>query len=158
MGLIFTLGLHSGCRTDPVFQVFQRRAYFFLTSFFFFGDFFFFLGALAWSFLEFLLKIEFSRRASSNFHKTSCFSVKLLQISIKNPLKLVFSSNEEGRKEGRKEERNPALFLKGTGLPLLILTSYPNFADFHKFSCFPGHCHQIFSLFVITACVIFHHF
>ena len=56
----------------------------------FFGLFFcdFFLGALAWSFLEFLLKIKFSRRASSNFHKTSCFSVKLLQISIKNPLKL----------------------------------------------------------------------
>ena len=58
---------------------FKWRAYFFAT---------FFLGALAWSFLEFLLKIKFSRRASSNFHKTSCFSVKLLQISIKNPLKL----------------------------------------------------------------------
>ena len=75
---------------------------------FFFGRLVFFFGALAWSFLEFLLKIEFSRRASSNFHKTSCFSVKLLQISIKNPLKLVFSSNEEGRKEGRKEP--PAVF------------------------------------------------
>ena len=81
----------------------KRKAYVFLTCFFFFLRLVFFFGALAWSFLEFLLKIEFSRKASSNFHKTSCFSVKLLQISIKNPLKLVFSSNEEGRKEGKKE-------------------------------------------------------
>ena len=46
--------------------------FFFLTCFFFWRLVFFF-GALAWSFLEFLLKIELSRRASSNFHKTSCF-------------------------------------------------------------------------------------
>ena len=87
-----------------------RRAYFVFDSFFFWRLVFCFFGALAWSFLEFLLKIEFSRRASSNFHKTSCFSVKLLQISIKNPLKLVFSSNEEGRKEGRKKGTPPAVF------------------------------------------------
>ena len=69
---------------SPKGRWYLKECLFFLTCFFFFFWATFFFGALAWSFLEFLLKIEFSRRASSNFHKTSCFSVKLLQISIKN--------------------------------------------------------------------------